>query len=1607
MTDPTSEAALLSGPPVRSDLVARVRDAVDALESLGDAPGAAARATELLRATRETVGALKEARASADQSAAGRIHGYRSLLHRILEAAARRPVRLAFHSTPFAREWTDLVLEAVLVSDYAVGPLFFSRARSFGDRTLFLLPADRKDARISWAQAEQRVLQIGRALLALRARAEIDARAPVALLGNNSPETALLDLACLVTGTVNVPVPASSPPAQLQQILAHAKPGALFLGDDEARRAVAASSTRLPRLHWLDPAREGGEGTATFDDFLALGHGISDDEVRNAAAAVRAADLATVMYTSGTTGIPKAVPFTHGNLVTKRFARAAAWPDLGEGDVFLCYLPLYHTFGRWLEMLGCVFWGSVYAFVEDVSVESLLWSFRRVRPTTFISVPKKWMQIADAVASSLAPDAEPDPERDRAAARALAEATGGRLKRGLSAAGYLPPIVFRRFHAAGIELHSGFGMTEATGGVTMTPAGDYRDDSIGVALPGIELKVADDGELLIRGPYVTAETPDEPPRQDGWLASGDIVSADAAGHLRIVDRKKEIFKNIQGETISPRRVESLFADFEAVERVLLVGDGRDYCTILVVPSAELREAYAKSAVGPTLESPQLRELFAPIVSTVNRFLAPYERIVDFAILARDLDRDRGELTAKGTPKRKLLADRFRDVIEPMYSRESIPLGVGDLVVRVPHWFLRQTGIHARELRAGPDGLEVATTGRRLRIRRAPGVGVAVGDLVYRGEGAELLLGEIFGRAELWIGNEEVRRFAGPGIEHWWRRGRRFKAVTRLVQRPLASEEEAESLPRSWASDTGLDVGLLHELACSLRHPDVEVRRATIQLLRESPTGERPEIDALVRDVFASGVADPGIRGECLRAVLPLSSAEELEELVARHLADATFLTERDVAVAAGAPLRPDQLDRLLERLRVEAEELGDVSRVDRLVRWLLRHAVEHRDSHLQVRSALAALADEVPREPLQALLRERLGELVRDFRAKLPRPELAPGVAWSDVVAFGNEIDPAIRPRILGALAETPLLAEAKTLLGPSPTPALPPLGRGSVRISFLGTGTGRTVHLLEWIGGGTEDEGSQFECLLKVNHELAWEDVQRELRLAVRVRTGAGRPIVKTHGGGYREYSLWTEEYVPGSTLDRLVDRLATEPLLATPGAAPVTAPGGRLPEVWPFLMTTCASLVIEFWRRTRRKWRLANPNPAKVVLPEHDWQVGGRLVSVADRVPCRRLTEVLESIHRAIVRPLAERHPEASLPPTWSLLFAAALEALGEKEGLELLEAEAPWIGASASAPDAAAGPLPPGERLGPAALRFVSSVKRRGFLPTRVRLAAHRWRRWEQINPGATLEAQAATLDQLEDVYGVRDLEAERAGSRLQLFRHTVFRGAGEALAHRLDDLVARTVSGAAGRDDWRVDVAKIRETLVLDDRQEFFLARMLYPYVDPRGRAVLLREEDPRGGPSAGVEVEYRDPQGEIFRIRRPANPNETNALVRIFRASNFRRVPTSPEHDLLVVTEEMGRVIGGLIFRRASPTYVVLEWIVVSRHRRGRSIGTVLMRDFLERAKVEGVKAVTTGFFRPTFFAKFGFVVDPRYAGIVKLLADEPTGESGASAAPIPGENRPG
>ena len=216
------------------------------------------------------------------------------------------------------------------------------------------------------------------------------------------------------------------------------------------------------------------------------------------------------MFTSGSTGKAKGVSFSIYQIVAKRFARAAALPEVGDDEVFLSFLPLYHTFGRFLEMTGAIYWGGTYVFPGNPSVDTLLALLPRVEPTGFISVPVRWAQLHERCLEKI--DAA-GPGADAGAV--MRSVVGRRLRWGLSAAGYLDPRVFRFFEKNGVAIASGFGMTEGTGGITMTPPGRYVDNTHGLPLPGIRVRLGEKGELQISGHYVARYLEDKGP--------GDII----------------------------------------------------------------------------------------------------------------------------------------------------------------------------------------------------------------------------------------------------------------------------------------------------------------------------------------------------------------------------------------------------------------------------------------------------------------------------------------------------------------------------------------------------------------------------------------------------------------------------------------------------------------------------------------------------------------------------------------------------------------------------------------------------------------------------------------------------------------------------------------------------------------------------------------------------------------------------------------------------------------------------------------------------------------------------------------------------------------------------
>ncbi len=1543
-------------PPAYAHLAARWKPGTDPDRSLAEETRAALLAAQPpdLAAVAGLVERLDPCLASPESREAAR-----RALFGLVDAARRRAFTEALAPADI-EPWTRLVVPVIDRADLTFGDVLRSREET-DPRVVAMRVQGAEGSELTVTDLARRTRSIARGLLAL-APEEVDLR--VAILAENSLETALTDLACLSNGIVDFPLPANATPEQVTYMLRHSRARILVVSDEEQVDKVLPALPGLPDLKEVvvvSRASADRHGLLSLEQAVAQGAGAFDDAERAARAGrVRSRDLATVMYTSGTTGRPKGIAFNHLNLVSKRLCRGFALPHLNEGDVFLAYLPLYHTFGRFLEMSGSLWWGATYVFARSTGHASLVEDFKTVHPTVFISVPKKWMELQETAQRQAAPD---DPD---AAAGQLRALTGGRLAHGLSAAGYLDPIVFRAFHRAGVELCSGYGMTEATGGITMTPPGAYVDGSIGRPLPGIDCVRAEDGELLIRGPYVSPGyfhpegEEQEAHDAEGWFHTGDLVSIDAEGHFRITGRKKEIYKNRAGQTIAPQRVENLFRDFDDLSQAFLVGDHREYNTLLVWPNFEGRPDLRKRTPA------EMQQLVSSLVASANRFLAPFERVVAFRIIDRALDVEHGELTHKLTYKRDVVEKNWKELIDGMYQHRALSLSVDGMGLRIPNWVLREIGvliedvvIRGGELRAGGTFLRVSAD------PRAPG-SLRVGDLAYRSEDGVLDLGAVLAHPTLWLGNEGLRRFLGEEA---------FRTLA--VRRPKGTGEarldariwespDPERIP-SLIEGVGRDeptVESVHAAGELLRAERPEARRALSHLERVLASGRR-ELVPLARGLLRRCAESPEeeVRRRAFRSLLPSEEPARTVDTLRLFLdrLGPQALREEDLVTFGEKGLSEAQVEALLAALQSPRALDPDQDASDRrllsgAMRLAVAYSVSHPPWYARVRVPLARLTFH-PDALLSARAAEEYDRNRRGFQHWLGpnlRIAFAPATGeeytWRDVVRFEGVLPLRTVELILRAFSESTFVRSSVFVLGRGAITSLADIPPEGATVTLLGRRLGKSVYRVSLRTRARET----FDFAL--NHAETMPPAELRDEVLWLLSSGAPPPLVEAFGSYHPDWGIYTEEFIPGENVEQQLARLSQK------------GETRRLMNQWPFVAWNALAAHVGFWDRTGRRVALRDPSPAAFIVPSHDYQTGARLVSISDRGSVLQLDDVLDRFETAFVTPTEAIYPDlrGGLGPT--LRFSAVIEALGLERGRTALSS------------------LSPGPRA-EAALAFLSQVDAIGFTSRPVHFAIERFRRWRAVNPNATLEAQGTMLGELWTTYQLGEVERDWPDTRIRFFRRTVFADAREPLAAALDRLMARARSLPYLALDLREHLANLREAVRPDAREDYFLARMTFRHLRPGDTTSLISLE--RGDHlTAEVVVGLTDEKGERYSVRAARSPREVARLLQLFRESSLD-VTFEPEHRHLIAVDDHDTVIGGVFYRQVAPERTHMEKIVVSRKLRGTGVADGIIRELSRRQRARGVRQLETGWFQPEVLARFGFRVDPASGGLVLDLTTTP------------------
>ena len=536
----------------------------------------------------------------------------------------------------------------------------------------------------------------------------------VALLSENRPEWAMADYAVLCLGAIVVPIYATLVPHQIEYLLRDAGARVIFVSTADQLAKVRQIRPMLPMLELVVvfdhvPGLEAGE--LRLQDLLERGRAsegtVTPAEFRARALEARPEDIATILYTSGTTGEPKGVMLTHNNIYSNVQAATRALPATTTADVALSLLPLSHIFER-TNAYFLLWHGVTIAYAE--SLEAVPQNMMEVRPTIVPSVPRLYEKIyarvmsaegvrrklvlwakgvaerwTDAKLAGRTPDLKTRLEHalaDRLVFSKLRERTGGRLRFFVSGGAPLDPEIARFFYGAGVLILEGYGLTETSPVLTVNTVEDLRIGSVGKPVAGTEIMIAEDGEILVRGPQVmkgyynrpaaTAEAIDA----DGWFHTGDIGELDDDGFLRITDRKRDIIVTAGGKNIAPQPIENRVKLNPWVAEAVMIGDRRPYPVMLIVPDFAKLEAWAvengirAADRAGLVADPRVRTKMESEVFGMLTDLARFEMPKKIALLPDEFTIADGHLTPSMKVKRRVVMERYRRQIEALYEGEA-------------------------------------------------------------------------------------------------------------------------------------------------------------------------------------------------------------------------------------------------------------------------------------------------------------------------------------------------------------------------------------------------------------------------------------------------------------------------------------------------------------------------------------------------------------------------------------------------------------------------------------------------------------------------------------------------------------------------------------------------------------------------------------------------------------------------------------------------------------------------------------------------------------------------------------------------------------------------
>lgn len=536
----------------------------------------------------------------------------------------------------------------------------------------------------------------------------------VAIIAENRPEWVFSDFGILALGAIDVPLYPISTSESIEYILNNSESVGIIVSNKFQLNKVLKIRNSCKSLKFIivmnNHDKTSDKGVYSFGEVQEMGKQFSREHPKHfndSIEMINENQLCTIIYTSGTTGEPKGVMLTHKNIISN-IKSAHEIFVIDDKDIFLSFLPLCHIFERMAGYYTAFSAGSVIAYAE--SIEKIANNMEDIKPTIMTAVPRLFERMYSKIKKNV--ENQPDKKQkifnwgieigkelciakksgnpvplflnlkyklaDKLVFTKLRQKTGGRLRFFISGGAALARELGIFFEAAGILIIEGYGLTESSPVIAANRLNDYKFGTVGKPMPGVEIKIAKDGEILAYGPnimqgYYKNKKETEETIKDGWLHTGDIGVFDAEGFLIITDRKKHLFKTTGGKYIAPTPIENMFLASKYIDQFILIGDRRMFLSALIVPDYEALKEYADAnriqynTLEELVEMKQIYELLDKELGQFQKKLANFERVRKFAILEKPFTIETGELTPSLKVKRKVIEERYKDLIEDMYK----------------------------------------------------------------------------------------------------------------------------------------------------------------------------------------------------------------------------------------------------------------------------------------------------------------------------------------------------------------------------------------------------------------------------------------------------------------------------------------------------------------------------------------------------------------------------------------------------------------------------------------------------------------------------------------------------------------------------------------------------------------------------------------------------------------------------------------------------------------------------------------------------------------------------------------------------------------------------